>query len=127
MSWGGRARYDSQASAVLVTHDQGEALPLADHVAVMRAGRLVQVDVPDTVYRRPADAGVASFVGGAVLLPGTVTGSRVRCALGDLEALADSLDGDVQVLVQPEQGLRGQTRAGGWCSRREGGPASRWR
>ena len=96
------------ATAVLVTHDQGEALSLADHVAVMRAGRLVQVDVPDTVYRRPADAGVASFVGGAVLLPGTVTGSRVRCALGDLETLADGLDGDVQVLVRPEQIVLGE-------------------
>ena len=96
------------ATAVLVTHDQGEALSLADHVAVMRDGRLVQVDVPDTVYRRPADPGVASFVGGAVLLPGTVTGSRVRCELGDLETVADSLDGDVQVLVRPEQIVLGE-------------------
>ena len=104
-----RALQATGATAVLVTHDQGEALSLADHVAVMRDGRVVQLDVPDAVYRQPADAGVAAFVGGAVLLPGTVTGSRVRCALGDLETLPDGPDGEVQVLVRPEQIVFGET------------------
>ena len=72
----GRAVVDvlraSGATAVLVTHDQGEALSLADQVAVMRGGRLVQASAPATVYGRPVDPGVATFVGGAVLLPGVV-------------------------------------------------------
>ena len=103
-----RALRATGATAVLVTHDQGEALSLADHVAVMRDGRLVQNDVPDTVYRRPADAGVASFVGGAVLLPGTLRGSVVRCALGDLDTVGDGPAGDVHVLVRPEQIVLGE-------------------
>ena len=55
---------------MLVTHDQDEALSLADQVAVMRAGRLVQADAPYTLYRSPVDADVARFVGGATALPG---------------------------------------------------------
>ena len=98
-----RALQASGATAVLVTHDQGEALSLADQVAVMREGRLVQVGTPDEVYRHPADVGVASFVGGAVLLPGTASGAVVHCALGDLTVVGEGATGDVQVLVRPEQ------------------------
>ncbi|MCW2714863.1 MAG: Fe(3+)-transporting ATPase, partial [Frankiales bacterium] len=105
----------SGATAVLVTHDQGEALSLADQVAVMRGGRLVQASAPATVYGRPADPGVASFVGGAVLLPGTVLpsgagSSQVRCALGllDVHGEVPGEGPDVQVLVRPEQILLGE-------------------
>jgi iron(III) transport system ATP-binding protein len=57
--------------AILVTHDQGEALSLADQVAVMRDGRLAQVGLAHDLYHSPVDPGVASFVGGAVLIPPT--------------------------------------------------------
>ena len=60
----------ADTTAVLVTHDQSEALSLSDQVAVMRAGRLAQIDNPAALYRSPVDVGVATFVGGAVLLPG---------------------------------------------------------
>lgn len=96
----------SGATAVLVTHDQGEALSLADQVAVMRGGRLVQASAPATVYGRPVDPGVATFVGGAVLLPGEVVGTQqVSCVLGTLDVQGDQPAGvaDVQVLVRPEQ------------------------
>ena len=59
----------ADATAVLVTHDQSEALSLSDQVAVMREGRLAQIDDPAALYRSPVDVGVATFVGGAVLLP----------------------------------------------------------
>ena len=62
------------ATAVLVTHDQGEALSMADQVAVMRDGRIVQSGPPADVYRHPADPWVAAFVGEAVLLPAAVDG-----------------------------------------------------
>ena len=76
----GRAVADAlraaSATGVLVTHDQGEALSLADQVAVMRDGRLAQVGTPEQVYARPADLDVARFVGGAVVLPAVVAGGR---------------------------------------------------
>ena len=59
-------------TTVYVTHDQAEALVLADRVAVMRNGVLQQIDVPEEIYRRPSNAWVATFVGIANLLPGTI-------------------------------------------------------
>lgn len=91
------------ATAVLVTHDQAEALSLADQVGVMRDGRLVQLDAPETVYTRPSDTEVASFVGEAVLMPATVAGGRARCALGTVEVAGGSPEGAVQLLIRPEQ------------------------
>ena len=72
------------ATAVLVTHDQGEALSIADQVAVMRDGVIVQAGTPAEVYRSPVDAWVAGFVGEAVLLPARLDGDLARTPLGDL-------------------------------------------
>jgi iron(III) transport system ATP-binding protein len=93
----------AHATAVLVTHDQDEALSLADQVAVMRDGRLVQAAAPDTVYTRPADPAVATFVGAAVLLPATIRGQHADCALGTLTVAAGSVEGPAQLLIRPEQ------------------------
>jgi iron(III) transport system ATP-binding protein len=90
------------ATAVLVTHDQAEALSTADQVAVMRAGRIVQTAAPTTVYRQPADAWVARFVGEAVLLPGVVTNGEATTALGRLPVDGE-LAGPALVLIRPEQ------------------------
>lgn len=93
-------------TALLVTHDQTEALSMADQVAVMAAGRIMQAGTPQEVYRRPVSAAVATFVGDAVLLPGRWAAGRVRTALGILDAVdgARGADGDVvQVLLRPEQ------------------------
>ena len=57
---------------VVVTHDLEEALAVSDRVAVMRAGRIVQVDTPRTLYERPASVFVARFLGRANILHGTV-------------------------------------------------------
>ena len=91
------------ATGVLVTHDQAEALSTGDQVAVLQAGRLAQVADPATLYRRPASPDIARFVGEAVLLPGTVTGGEVRCALGVLPLLAPVADGEVLAMIRPEQ------------------------
>jgi iron(III) transport system ATP-binding protein len=91
------------ATAILVTHDQDEALSLADQVAVMRKGRLAQVGSPGTVYTTPADPAVARFVGDAVLIPAVITGHTARCALGELTVRGESTQGEGQVLIRPEQ------------------------
>jgi iron(III) transport system ATP-binding protein len=87
------------ATAVLVTHDQAEALSMADRVAVMRAGRIVQAATPETVYGEPADPWVARFVGEAVILPAAVVDGRARTPLGELPVTGT---GSV-ILVRPEQ------------------------
>jgi len=96
----------SGATAVLVTHDQEEALSVADRVAVMRDGEVVQVGSPAEVYAAPADLGVATFVGEANLVPGTARDGVVDTVLGRIP-VADpggtSYAGVVTVVVRPEQ------------------------
>jgi iron(III) transport system ATP-binding protein len=99
------------ATALLVTHDQAEALSMGKQVAVLRAGRLVQVAAPEMLYRQPVDAALAQFVGDAVLLPGVAQGRRVSCCLGTAPLLAPVPDGPVQVMLRPEQLLIGDDPA----------------
>jgi iron(III) transport system ATP-binding protein len=92
------------ATAVLVTHDQGEALSMADQVAVMRSGRIIQHGTPTAVYREPATPWVARFVGEAVLLPATVDGAVAATPLGRLPLRGPAPPGEtVTVLIRPEQ------------------------
>lgn len=93
-------------TALLVTHDQTEALSMADQVAVMSGGRIAQAGTPQEVYTQPVSPTVAAFVGDAVLLPGRWRAGRVRCALGEVAASdgASGPDGSrVRVLLRPEQ------------------------
>ena len=116
-----RALRAAGATAVLVTHDQGEALSLADQVAVMRDGRLAQVATPPDLYRSPADAQVATFVGRAAVLPGYVTDGIAKCALGTVEVASSGMRGGVQgdalVVVRPEQIMMTPTRSDGISAR----------
>ncbi|WP_408897976.1 ABC transporter ATP-binding protein [Nocardioides sp. R1-1] len=101
-----RALRAAEAAAVLVTHDQGEALSLADQVAVMSGGQFLQVAPPAEVYLAPADPRVASFIGHASLLAGEVTSaSRAHCALGELEVRPGSagVPGPARIAVRSEQ------------------------
>ena len=66
---------------VFVTHDQGEALSMADRVAVFNQGRIVQVGAPEDIYYRPAVPFVADFVGSSNLLPPALTGATALAAL----------------------------------------------
>ena len=90
-------------TALLVTHDQGEALSMGNEVAVLRDGRLVQSAAPAELYRGPADADVARFVGDAVLLDGSARGGVVSCPLGRLPIAGPQLAGAVQAMIRPEQ------------------------
>jgi iron(III) transport system ATP-binding protein len=88
-------------SALLVTHDQAEALSLAATVAVMREGRIEQVGTPEEIYERPRSRWLASFLGDADVLPGTAREGVVECELGRFGAAAE-LAGDVHVVIRPE-------------------------
>jgi iron(III) transport system ATP-binding protein len=89
------------ASALLVTHDQAEALSIADRLVVLRDGRVEQEGPPDDVYLNPRSRWVAEFVGEADVLPGRLTGGMVECELGRLEA-AGGPEGEVDVVIRPE-------------------------
>ena len=103
-------------TAVLVTHDQDEALSLADRIAVLRDGTIVQYAAPQDLYMRPADPALARFVGDANLLDGQLAG--VSAANADGAAAVDTIlgrlplelasplatsAGPVTVLIRPEQ------------------------
>lgn len=77
---------DQHSTSLLVTHDQEEALSLADYVAVMRDGRILQWGTPAEVYEQPASRWVAGFVGDTVELDGEWSGGRVDSILGRVDA-----------------------------------------
>jgi iron(III) transport system ATP-binding protein len=96
------------ATAVYVTHDQKEALSMADRVAVMRDGKVIQVGTPQELYHRPRSLFVADFLGEANFLPGKVATregqeTRVETAAGQVRASAATADGPVTCCVRPER------------------------
>ncbi|MFN8593622.1 MAG: ABC transporter ATP-binding protein [Thermomicrobiales bacterium] len=92
---------DAGATAILVTHDQEEALSVADRVAVMLDGRIVQIGPPEELYHRPATRAIADFIGDAQFIPGFASGRRAATAIGDIPLHA-SHEGPVDVLLRPE-------------------------
>jgi ABC-type Fe3+/spermidine/putrescine transport system ATPase subunit len=92
-------------TALYVTHDRQEAMLLADHVVVMRSGRVLQAGSPADLYRHPANAFVASFFGDANLISGTADASGwVETALGRFAVSNrdDAPAGEVLLVVRPE-------------------------
>jgi iron(III) transport system ATP-binding protein len=94
---------DAKATTVVVTHDQEEALSIADRIAVMRDGRILQIDAPVDVYARPEERFVATFVGDADVLPGHADDRTVVTAIGALTLDAPARRGAVDVVVRPER------------------------
>jgi putative spermidine/putrescine transport system ATP-binding protein len=101
-----RIQKQQNIASLLITHDQDEALSLADRIAVLRDGRLIQVAAPQQLYDHPADAFVASFVGRANLIDATVVAAdAVDSAFGRLMTPAHGLPigAPVCLLVRPEK------------------------
>jgi iron(III) transport system ATP-binding protein len=98
-----RALSDTGTTAILVTHDQAEALSLGEQVAVLWRGKLVQSASAREIYQRPATRELAEFVGDAVLLRGIADGGTARCALGSLRLMQRVAPGEVDVMIRPEQ------------------------
>ncbi|MBD0338351.1 MAG: ABC transporter ATP-binding protein [Thermoleophilia bacterium] len=90
------------ASVLLVTHDREEAFSLADRIAVMREGRIVQAASPEELYSAPADRWTAGFVGAGNFLPGRIDGDLVETLLGRFPVVGRNGASDVDVLIRPE-------------------------
>lgn len=93
------------AAFVMVTHDQAEALALADRVAVLEQGRLAQLGTPVALYERPATRFVAGFLGAANVLEGRAAGGVITCAAaGCTLRPAETLpEGPVATALRPER------------------------
>jgi iron(III) transport system ATP-binding protein len=92
---------DAGATAVLVTHDQEEALSIADRVAVLLDGHVVQVGPPEELYHRPATRMIAEFIGDVQCLLGIAAGRRATTVLGEIPLHA-AHEGPVDVMLRPE-------------------------
>jgi iron(III) transport system ATP-binding protein len=89
-------------TVLLVTHDREEAFSLADRIALMRDGKVVQEGTPEQLYFAPASRWAAEFVGAANVLSGRVVDGRIETAIGAFLANGASAESDAQVLVRPE-------------------------
>ena len=89
-------------TVLLVTHDREEAFSLADRIALMRDGTIVQEGTAEQLYFAPASRWAAEFVGAANVLPGRVVAGRVETALGAFPANGASTASAAQVLIRPE-------------------------
>ena len=92
---------DKGMSAILVTHDQEEALSFSDRLAVMRSGQVDQIGTPKAVYDRPRTLFVAQFLGRTNLLLSEADGAAADTALGRV-VLSDGADGTVLASLRPE-------------------------
>ncbi len=101
----------SGATTLYITHDQREAMALADLVAVMQGGRLLQVGPPEEVYARPACAEVARFIGRGAILSGRRIGGEA--AFGPLRAPSPGPDGPLDGLLRPSDVRLGEDGAPG--------------
>ena len=93
----------ARITAVLVTHDQAEALSFADQVAVLRDGRLVQAGTPQELYFRPRDRETALFLGEAVVLEADLDGQAAECVLGRIPLDKPHPPGRAMIMIRPEQ------------------------
>ncbi|WP_135821539.1 ABC transporter ATP-binding protein [Halostella litorea] len=91
---------DLDVTALYVTHDQEEAMAMCDRIAVLSDGTLEQIGEPAEIYRRPANAFVANFVGSSTLLSGVAENGHVDLGFAELPVAADA-DGPVQVAARP--------------------------
>jgi len=102
-------------TAVYVTHDQAEAMVISDRIAVMETGNIVQVDVPEEIYKKPANRFVADFIGTTNFIPGEISevprdrdlihvktefGQKISCRVFDSAAAV--VNQKVHVSIRPE-------------------------
>jgi len=97
-----RVLRQTQTTAILVTHDHEEAFAMADQVAVMQDGVLVQCDTPETIYQQPSCAFVAEFIGQANTVPGIIKNGQVETEIGTFPNQSDfHSESRVLVMIRP--------------------------
>jgi iron(III) transport system ATP-binding protein len=90
-------------TAVFVTHDQEEALTIADTIGILNRGRLEQIGSPEGIYHRPATPFVAEFVGSADFIPGVVTVDGIATELGIVgNAESREIGAKIRVMIRPD-------------------------
>ncbi|MGK0722375.1 ABC transporter ATP-binding protein [Leucobacter sp. W1478] len=95
-----RLQHEAGMTFVVVTHDQDEAMSMADRIAVLNHGRLEQLDSPVSLYRRPVSRFVAAFIGSANLLDGVATAAGITLpGIGDVAAVHSLRAGEPATLV----------------------------
>jgi sulfate/thiosulfate transport system ATP-binding protein len=99
--WLRRLHDEIHVSSVFVTHDQEEALEVADRVAIMNLGRVEQAGTPAEVYDHPANAFVYNFLGSVNLFHGRIQGGRARIGDFDTAAPAGTSDGPAVAYARP--------------------------
>ncbi len=92
-------------TAIYITHDQSEAMALCDRLAVMQGGRLLQSGPPEELYRRPNTPFVASFLGGANAVRGTMEGDAVVAPPFRLHTTCPAPGANVELVFRPEDAL----------------------
>ena len=91
------------ATALLVTHDQNEALSIADRVAILRDGEIAQIGTPREIYNSPTDVALAQFLGEAVVLPATISEGKAQTVVGSLQLAHEAANGlSGSVVIRPE-------------------------
>ena len=115
-----RLQHETGITFVFVTHDQEEALTMSDRIAVMSAGKILQIGTPREIYDRPAERFVADFIGETNFLEGEVVRRRTAAATVTLASGAEvaaavpegaPADGQVTVVVRPEHAALGRDAA----------------
>ena len=97
-----RVLRQTQTTAILVTHDHEEAFAMADYVAVMQDGVLVQCDTPEAIYQQPSCAFVAEFIGQANTVPGIIKNGQVETEIGTFPNQSDfHSESRVLVMIRP--------------------------
>jgi ABC-type Fe3+/spermidine/putrescine transport system ATPase subunit len=107
----------TEVTTLFVTHDQQEAMIIADQIALMQAGRLVQHGTPEQVLHQPATPEAARFFGTRNLIAGTIKAGIFQSALGQLVLGVDVQDGPATLTIRPESISIGQAMENGLAGR----------
>src|SRR5690606_38980874 len=102
-----RIQQDLKITTIFVTHDQEEAMSMADRIAVMKDGEILQIGTPTDLYSNPKTSFIADFVGTSNILPGKVVASEdglttVKVGNQQIQSVTKTSKEDVQVIIRPE-------------------------